>query len=124
MTIEDLIKLDKAFDVAVSKTGVSSWVNHFEHDGIMLVKSGDNITGQISIKESMKDFFSSYNSSLRWKPESGNLSKEGDLGYTYGTYIRTYQNQQQEITSSTGRYLTIWRRQPDESYLIELDMGN
>jgi len=61
---------------------------------------------------------------LRWKPEGGNLSKEGDLGYTYGTYIRTYENEQREITRSTGRYLTIWRRQPDGSYLIELDMGN
>ena len=124
MTIENLMKLDEAFDIAVSNMGVSSWVEHFESNGIMLVKSGNNVIGRLAIKESMQGFFASKNATLRWKPEGGNLSKEGDLGYTYGTYIRTYENEQREITRSTGRYLTIWRRQPDESYLIELDMGN
>lgn len=124
MTVNDLMNLDILFCEKVSKLGATSWANHFMDDGVMVVKSGDNIIGEVSIYENMKPFFDSKGSSLSWSPENGGISSDGELGYTYGQYMREYKDEKGKKVLETGRYMTIWRRQPNGNYKIEVDMGN
>lgn len=124
MTIQKLMQLDIEFCEAVSKAGAEAWGKHFMQDGIMVTKSGDNIIGEPAVYSAMKPFFQQKGSSLTWSPENGGISDAGDLGYTYGKYIRQVRNEDGEKVISTGRYLTIWRKQANNTYQIELDMGN
>lgn len=124
MTVNDLMNLDIAFCENVSKLGATAWANQFMDEGLMVVKLGDNIFGEVAIYESMKPFFAQKGSSLLWSPENGGLSQEADLGYTYGKYIRQYHDDAGKKTIETGRYMTVWRRQPNGHYKIEVDMGN
>lgn len=123
MTVDRLIALDIEFCDSVSKLGASGWARHFKDDGIMLTKSGDNIISESSIYEAMKPFFSQSGNQLTWAPEGGGISMAGDLGYTFGKYIRITKTEQGKQTD-TGRYLTIWRKVSENTYKIELDMGN
>ncbi len=124
MTVEELLALDHAFCEAVSKQGATAWANQFELNGVMLVKLGDNIQGEANIYGAMKPFFEQKGSTLSWLPENGGISDAGDLGYTYGQFIRQYRNEAGSKTKETGRYMTIWRKQANNAYKIEVDMGN
>ena len=56
---------------------------------------------------------------LTWKPGVADVAASGDLGYTVGTY---------ELRSPaglvrTGKYMTVWRKQPDGSWKFVADGG-
>lgn len=123
MTVDQLMALDMSFCEEVSKKGAQAWANHFIDDGIMVVKSGDNIVTEASIYEAMKPFFAVKGNTLMWSPEGGSLSDDGTLGYTYGKYIRTVVVEGKK-EQQLGRYMTIWREIKPGTYKIEIDMGN
>jgi len=61
---------------------------------------------------------------LEWKPLAAEVSRGEDLGYTYGTYeLRGTDTQGKPVTRS-GKYVSVWRKQPDDSWKWTLDMGN
>lgn len=124
MTIEKLMEVDMEFCETTAKLGASGWARFFGPEGLMLTKTGSNIQGSDSIYKAMKPFFEVKGNSLMWSPEGGGISEVGDLGYTYGKYIRQMKDQEGKVLKETGRYLTIWRRLEDGRYKIELDMGN
>lgn len=119
-----LMELDKEFAKATAEKGLEGWVAYFDEDGAMVPSQGEVIRGKEAIKNSMSASFSLDSYSLKWEPEYAEASEDGSIGYTYGRYVRTYINQAGNIMQGTGRYTTIWKRQPDNSYKIILDMGN
>jgi ketosteroid isomerase-like protein len=58
---------------------------------------------------------------LTWKPLKVEVSDDGTLGYTWGRYDFTSKGKDGKVDSSTGIYLTIWRRQPDGSWRFVYD---
>ncbi len=124
MTTQDLVTLDSTFSKKVNNTNINEWVNTFSNDGFMLGKSGTPIKGHNTIKDVMTPFFKLKSLEFSWQPEGGSLSDDCTLGYTYGTYSRSWLDDSNHKITETGRYVTIWRQQIDGSYLIEMDMGN
>lgn len=58
---------------------------------------------------------------LLWEPRWGAISREGDLGWLTGPY------RMHDAAGTTpdrhGAYFSIWRRQPDRTYKVRLDIG-
>ena len=54
--------------------------------------------------------------SLTWSPDFVEVSKSGDLGYTYGTYHYTYKDSIGEEHIDSGIFHTVWKRQDDGSW--------
>lgn len=121
MTVDALMNLDMSYSEQVSKLGATAWANGFADDGAMLMQLGDNIVGESNIYVHMKPFFEQKGASLQWAPEGGGLSEQGDLGYTYGKFIRQYKDSSDKKVLETGRYLSIWRMQKNGRYKIETD---
>jgi ketosteroid isomerase-like protein len=56
---------------------------------------------------------------LSWEPTGADISRSGDLGYTYGIYtISDGQN------ISKGTYVTIWKKDNKGHWKFVLDTGN
>jgi ketosteroid isomerase-like protein len=60
---------------------------------------------------------------LTWSPSKVSVSDDGTLGYTWGRYDFTSKGKDGKIDSSSGIYLTIWRRQADGSWKFVYDGG-
>ena len=61
---------------------------------------------------------------LTWQPTMAFASAAGDLGYTLGTWQSTHYNEAGKGQVTTGKYVTIWRKQADGSWKVVFDGGN
>jgi ketosteroid isomerase-like protein len=47
-----------------------------------------------------------------------------DLAYQRGTYTATMQNDQGQITKSTGKFVVVWKKQSDDKWKAIIDIDN
>lgn len=91
-----------------------AFLEYMAEDGILLRDDNRPIVGAKAIQ-----YISSINDStfkLDWDPQGGDMSKSGDMGFTYGLYTLTGDTSQQE-----GTYITVWRKQADGKWKFLLD---
>ncbi len=60
---------------------------------------------------------------LRGTITTTDLAVDGDTAYEEGTYLFTIKPKNKPAADYTGRYLTIWARQPDGAWKIQTDTG-
>jgi ketosteroid isomerase-like protein len=61
---------------------------------------------------------------LTWTVNEAEVSAGGDMGYTWGTYEFRGENEQGKRITTYGKYVTIWKKQPDGSWKVVLDAGS
>ena len=61
------------------------------------------------------------NVQLVWSPIKVDVSADGTLGYTWGRYDFTSKSKDGKVETSTGIYLTLWKRQADGSWKFVYD---
>ena len=118
---EELMEADRVFKRETEQRGVDGWVDAFARDGRMF--GGTVIEGHDAIREAMADL-ADPNFSLEWEPVFAEVSSSGDLGYTHGTYRRSFRDENDELVVQTGRYVTIWRRDDAGAWKVALDIGD
>ncbi|MCX6574599.1 MAG: nuclear transport factor 2 family protein [Candidatus Aminicenantes bacterium] len=58
---------------------------------------------------------------LTWEPEFAEIAASGELGYTTGPYeIRASRDAE---PAGFGHYVSVWKKQPDGSWKVFLDIG-
>ena len=121
--LEELIQTDKDFNDLAQKEGVRKAFDDFaDENSLMLPNFNQPVFG----REALSEFLSSENDEgeLRWSPESGEVSRSGDLGYTWGRYTYTFIDSGNTEGSSHGKYVTIWKKQKDGKWKWLVDIGN
>ena len=73
-------------------------------------------------REVMGPVFAAEGYSLTWEPDVASSSETGDMGWTSGRYINHRKGSSGTIVQ-TGRYLTIWKRQANGAWRVDLDTG-
>lgn len=121
---QELIEADRAFARATAERGAEGWASFFSDSGRMIPNGQAEVRGRSRIEEAMAPLLSDPDYSLTWEPEGAEISAGGNLGYTWGRYSSRRLAPEGGEQISQGRYLTIWRRQTDGSWKVELDMGN
>lgn len=117
-TADSLLEADRAFAAATARRGVDGWVEAFRPDG-MQVSGAAVVEGHDAIREAMTPPFSDSTFSLEWAPEGARISDDRSLGYSWGRYT-TRRGGEEE----TGRYLTVWRWEPERGWRVEADIGS
>jgi ketosteroid isomerase-like protein len=62
--------------------------------------------------------------SLKYSPAIADVGGAADLGYTIGTYHMKLPGSDGRLAEINGKYLTIWKRQPDGKWKVAVDMFN
>jgi ketosteroid isomerase-like protein len=60
---------------------------------------------------------------ITWSAQFTDISDDGTLGYNYGRYEVRAPGPDGKEQSSTGYFLTIWKRQPDGTWRYVMDNG-
>lgn len=121
-----LLETDRAFsEYSLEQGSEEAFYRFMDDEGIVLPRRGIPIRG----KESYRKLFdglpdSGRSSRLQWEPEIAEVSRSGDMGYTFGRYTQTVTDALGSVDMTSGYYVTIWKRQADGSWKFIFDTGN
>lgn len=117
-----LLDLEAKFAKATAEGGGKAFATWFAEDGVSLANGQAPVHGHDAIAKqatwSAKDY------QLIWTPTDAVMSPTGDMGYTWGHYEGHSRDADGNTKVTSGRYLTIWRKEPDGAWKVVLDASN
>jgi len=117
-----LFDLEARFARATAEGGGKAFAQWFAEDAVILSNGQEPVHGREAIAKQAtwqpKDY------QLSWTPTEAVLSPTGDMGYTWGHYEGHSRDTNGNPVVTAGRYMTIWRKEPDGSWKVVLDASN
>lgn len=117
-----LFDLEARFAKDVSARGGAGFADWFAEDGVALGNGAAPLVGKVAIARSATWTPQAYQ--LTWKPTDGMMGPSGDMGYTWGHFEGRSKDVNGNPVTTSGRYMTIWRKQADGSWKVVLDAGS
>jgi ketosteroid isomerase-like protein len=118
-----LRQLEAEFMKATGERGSQGYLSYYADDAVLVPNGGPLIQGKVNIAQTM-GFLDEKENHLTWTPVGADISRSGDLGYTYGTYQFLSKEKDGKPVVDHGKYTSIWKKQVDGSWKVVLDMGN
>ena len=118
-----LMKADEAFDAARAARGLEGFASFLAGDITTIRPNQAIVRGKEAFLAGWKEAYTARGISVRWKPEVARISDDGTLGFTVGAYQVTQTENSVTKPAGTGKYITIWRLQPDGSWKVVFDSG-
>lgn len=115
---QEVLDAEAAFAQMAKEEGMNKAFLAFAADDAVLMRGNQLIIRKTGIAEYMKDQNSK---GLAWSPEFVDVAKSGDLGYTYGYYTFSYEDQEGNPAEANGVFHTVWKRQEDGSWKFVWD---
>lgn len=116
-----LFDLDQRFAKDVAARGGAAFAEWFAEDGVELSNGAAPKVGREAIVKdatwSPKDY------QLTWTPTDALMGPSGDMGYTWGHFEGHSKDANGNPVTTTGRYMTIWRKESNGSWKVVLDAG-
>jgi ketosteroid isomerase-like protein len=116
-----LFDLEARFAKDVLARGGAAFADWFAEDGVALGNGKAPVVGRVAIAKSANWLPKDYQ--LTWTPTDAQMGPSGDLGYTWGHFEGLSKDAAGNPVKTTGRYITIWRKQADDSWKVALDAG-
>lgn len=117
-----LFDLEARFAKDVAQRGGAGFASWFAEDGVLLGNGEAPVVGRVAIEKSSNWLSNDYQ--LTWTPTDAVLGPSGDIGYTWSHYEGHSKDVNGNPVVTTGRFITIWRKQHDGSWKIVLDAGS
>jgi ketosteroid isomerase-like protein len=116
-----LFDLEKQFAKDVLEKGGAAFADWFADDGVALGNGAAPLIGKVAIVKSAN--WSPKDYQLTWTPTDAMMGPSGDMGYTWGHYEGRSKDANGNPVLTSGRYITMWRKEPDGSWKVVLDAG-
>lgn len=117
-----LFDLETRFAKDVAERGGAAFADWFAEDGVTLGNGEAPVVGRVAIAKYANWSAKAYQ--LTWTPTDAVMGPSGDMGYTWGHFEGQSKDANGNPVTTTGRYMTIWRRQPDGNWKVVLDAGS
>ena len=119
--LERLLDTDREFSSLSVNAGTYEAFDRYMMDDAIIFSEGAH---PFKGREAIRGLFRGAGAgTLRWEPFFVDISESGDLGYTLGEFAFTTTDSLGVEHTSTGYYITIWKRQPDGSWRYVFDTG-
>jgi len=116
-----LFDLEARFAKDVLERGGAAFADWFAEDGVALGNGAAPLIGKVAIVKSSTWSPKAYQ--LTWTPTDALMGPSGDMGYTWGHFEGHSKDANGNPVTTSGRYMTIWRKQADGSWKVVLDAG-
>ena len=117
-----LFDLEAKFARATAEGGGKAFASWFASDAVSLSNGHAPEQGQEAIAAGATWAPADYQ--LQWTPDGGQMGPSGDMGYTWGHYSGHSRDKAGTPIVTTGRYITVWKRQSDGSWKVIMDASN
>lgn len=117
-----LMELEGRFQTDVAAGGGKAFASWFAEDGVTLSNGQPAVLGRAAIAAAANWTPAEYQ--LTWVPQGGQISPQGDMGFTWGHYQGSARDKAGNPVLTSGRYMTIWRKMPDGNWKVALDSSS
>ena len=117
-----LFDLEARFAKDVAARGGPAFADWFADDAVALGNGTAPQIGKVAIAKSANWSPKVYQ--LTWTPTDAMMGPSGDMGYTWGHFEGHSKDANGNPVTTTGRYMTIWRKNRDGDWKVVLDAGS
>jgi ketosteroid isomerase-like protein len=114
-----LLQLDAQFAKETLAGGGKAFAGWFADDALTLNNGKPAVYGKTNIAANAAWDPKQYQ--LRWTPAGGQMGPSGDMGFTWGHYDGHSKDRNGNDVTTSGRYITVWKRLPDGRWKVTLD---
>ncbi|NIP44691.1 MAG: DUF4440 domain-containing protein [candidate division Zixibacteria bacterium] len=120
---QSMLEADEAFSLMSVEQGMRPAFDLYMADNATMYRNGmDPITGREEIL-SLYPLSDEQEGILSWDPFYAEIAESGDMGYTLGKWVYTVTDTLGMESEAYGYYVTIWEKQPDDSWKFVFDAG-
>jgi len=123
--LQSLLATDREWaEVAGKGRNADSVLAYWAEDARVVMPGAPVFAGKSAIRGMVEGSMKTPGFHIAWTPDSGVVSRSGDLGYTYGTNEFTAPDSTGKLATTRGRYLTVWRKNSDGRWLCVEDISS
>ena len=115
-----LMAVDKAWSESIDDADAFL---SFIADGAHFMPFGAPLAQGDAIRTTWDGLVSMPGFGLEWQATAAEVAASGDIGYTIGTFELTAE-QDGTAMLTVGKYVTIWHKQADGSWKVQVDIFN
>jgi ketosteroid isomerase-like protein len=115
---------DTALQKAVADKNLEGIVSFYAEEAVLLPTAEPIVVGKSSIREEWQHILSIPNFQNESALTKIDVSSGGDMAYSMGTYLATMLGEDGKPATEPGKWLSVWKRQADGSWLIVADTYN
>lgn len=119
-----LLQADYALQAAIERRDVDATVAFYAPDATLLPAAAPAIDGTDAIRAEWTSLFAIPAFQNAGEMTSHSVSSSADMAFTRGTYATTLTGHEGELLIERGKWVTIWRREPEGSWRIVVDIYN
>jgi ketosteroid isomerase-like protein len=99
-----------------------SWI--WADDATIFPPNAPAVHGKAAIRDYVHKSLAIPGFQIHWRPAGASISRDGTLGYTTGENAVTVPGPEGKLITITGRYATVWRRDPVGDWKCVIDIWN
>lgn len=120
-SLKELLAADSAFaKLSVKENAAAAFRDFMSEDGLQFRPNREPVMGNVLIYKMMEP--SSKNYILEWVPQSAEIAKSGDLGWTWGKYY-VFMKDSAKTMVGRGKYVNIWKKNANGEWKVRADVG-
>jgi len=119
-----LKNLDAEWSKAAGAKDVEKTASYYSDDVLVLPPNMASIQGKQGARAMWQGMFSVPGFGGGWKVSKVEVARSGDLAYLTGTYELSETDPSGKPSTDKGKYLEVWKKQPDGNWKCVIDMFN
>ncbi|MGH9777389.1 MAG: YybH family protein, partial [Candidatus Acidiferrales bacterium] len=106
-----------------SASDLDLFMSYFAEDAVAAIPDAEPAQGKKAIRNLWSGIFRTPGFSLKWTSTRVDVAESGAFGYVAGTFELTLQDSGGTTHTRTGKYQTVWRKQPDGQWKAVADLA-
>lgn len=115
---------DEAWSQSAKSEQLDQFLATYAADAALLAPNSPMTGDEAGRRKLLGGLFASPGFALSFQPSKVEVARAGDIAYTLGTYQLTLNDANGKPMIDHGKYVTIWRKQPDGSWKSIVDTFN
>jgi uncharacterized protein (TIGR02246 family) len=117
-------KLDKEWSAAAQTKDASKMLAYYAEGASVFPFNAPIATGKEQIQKLWTGLMSMPGFSLTFAPTKIEIAKAGDMAYDVGTAELKLNDANGNRTTTAGKYVVVWKKQPDKQWKAVADIFN